>query len=59
MCVLTANPKIGTALLRIGIGRLPEETLPSPQDAVGLPALERLDRKQEPPPAEASPCSIG
>jgi membrane glycosyltransferase len=58
MCVLTANPKIGTTLMHIGIGRLPEETLPSPLDALGLPALERLDRKPDPPSAEASPCSI-
>jgi membrane glycosyltransferase len=59
LCVLTANPRIGTALMHIGVGRLPEETLPSPLDAIGLPALERLDRKPEPPAAEASPCSIG
>jgi membrane glycosyltransferase len=59
LCVLTANPAIGTLLVRIGVGRLPEETLPSPLDAIGLPALERLDRKPEPPSAEASPCSIG
>jgi len=59
LCVLTANPRIGTALMHIGVGRLPEETLPSPLDAIGLPALERLDRKPEPQSAEASPCSIG
>jgi membrane glycosyltransferase len=59
LCVLTANPRIGTALMHIGVGRLPEETLPSPLDAIGLPALERLDRKPGSPAAEASPCSIG
>jgi len=59
LCVLTANPRIGPALMHIGVGRLPEETLPSPLDAIGLPALERLDRKPGPPAAEASPCSIG
>jgi membrane glycosyltransferase len=59
LCVLTANPAIGALLVRVGVGRLPEETMPSPLDAIGLPALERLDRKPEPPAAEASPCSIG
>jgi membrane glycosyltransferase len=59
LCVLTANPAVGAVLMRVGVGRLPEETLPSPLDALGLPALERLDRKPEPPSAEASPCSIG
>jgi hypothetical protein len=57
LCVLTADPAIGDALLRFGLGRLPEETAPSPLDALALPALERLDRKPAARPAEA-PCSI-
>ena len=51
LCVLTADPGIGTALVRFGLGRLPEETAPSPLDALALPALERLDREPAPQPA--------
>jgi membrane glycosyltransferase len=58
MCVLTADPAIGDALLRFSLGRLPEEISSSPLDALALPALERLDRKPGLQPAEA-PCSIG
>jgi membrane glycosyltransferase len=58
MCVLTADPAIGDALLRFGLGRLPEEISSSPLDALALPALERLDRKPAQRTAEA-PCSIG
>jgi membrane glycosyltransferase len=58
LCVLTADPAIGDALLRFGLGRLPEEISASPLDALALPALERLDRKPGLQPAEA-PCSIG
>jgi membrane glycosyltransferase len=57
LAVLTADPAIGAALLRVGLGRLPEETTGSPLDALALPALE-LARSQ-PPAAQASPCSIG
>ncbi len=39
LCVVTASPAVGAALLRAGIGRLPEEIAPSPLDALGLPAL--------------------
>jgi hypothetical protein len=35
---------VGRALLRAGIGRLPEETTPSPLDALALPALEMIQR---------------
>jgi membrane glycosyltransferase len=45
LCVVTANRAVGRALLRAGIGRLPEETTPSPIDALGLPALEMMGRK--------------
>jgi membrane glycosyltransferase len=51
LCVLTSDPAIGTALVRFGLGRLPEETVPSPLDALALPALEQLDRKPAPQPA--------
>jgi hypothetical protein len=44
LCVVTANRAIGAALLRTGIGRLPEETTPSPLDALGLPAVEMMGR---------------
>ncbi|HLK81564.1 MAG TPA: glucans biosynthesis glucosyltransferase MdoH [Xanthobacteraceae bacterium] len=45
LCVVTANQAVGRALLRAGIGRLPEETMPSPIDALGLPALEMMGRE--------------
>src|SRR5262249_45462731 len=44
LCVVTASRAAGGALLRAGIGRLPEETTPSPLDALGLPALEMMER---------------
>ncbi len=49
LCVITANGAVGAALLRAGIGRLPEETAPSPLDALRLPALAMLDRPPTPP----------
>jgi membrane glycosyltransferase len=42
LCVVTANRAVGRALLRAGIGRLPEETTPSPLDALALPAVEMI-----------------
>jgi membrane glycosyltransferase len=45
LCVVTANQAVGRALLRAGIGRLPEETMPSPIDALGLPALKMMGRE--------------
>jgi membrane glycosyltransferase len=48
LCVVTSDPAIGTALVRFGLGRLPEETAPSPLDALALPALDLLDRKPAP-----------
>ena len=47
LCVVTANQAVGRALLRAGIGRLPEETAPSPIDALGLPALEILGHRAD------------
>ncbi len=41
LCVVTANAAVGSALLRHGIGQLPEETLASPLDGLDLPALTR------------------
>jgi membrane glycosyltransferase len=45
LCVVTANQAVGRALLRAGFGRLPEETTPSPIDALGLPALEIMGQR--------------
>ncbi len=40
LCVVTAWPSLGSALARIGIGRLPEETAPPPAlSGLALPAL--------------------
>jgi membrane glycosyltransferase len=40
LAVVTALPSVGTALARLGIGRLPEETVPpSALSALRLPAL--------------------
>jgi membrane glycosyltransferase len=40
LSVISAMPKVGAALVRIGIGRLPEETVtPSSLQALALPAL--------------------
>ncbi len=46
LCVVTANRAVGAALARAGIGRLPEETSPSPLDALTLPAVELAGRKR-------------
>jgi membrane glycosyltransferase len=45
LCAVTADRTVGTALARAGIGRLPEETSPSPLDALELPAVEMAGRK--------------
>jgi membrane glycosyltransferase len=40
LAVITARPSVGAALMRLGIGRLPEETAaPAALDALALPAL--------------------
>ncbi len=48
LCVATANRAAGAALVRGGIGRLPEETSPSPLDALGLAAVETVRKKDGP-----------
>jgi membrane glycosyltransferase len=41
LAVMTSSPAVGRALVRFGIGRLPEETSPPPAlQALALPALE-------------------
>jgi membrane glycosyltransferase len=41
LAVVTASPAVGRALVRVGLGRLPEETAPPPElHALALPALE-------------------
>ncbi len=41
LAVVTASPALGRALVRIGLGRLPEETAPPPEmAALALPAIE-------------------
>jgi membrane glycosyltransferase len=46
LCVVTANRAVGAALVHAGIGRLPEETTPSPLDALGLAAVEMAKGKR-------------
>ena len=59
MAVITADPAVGRLALRVGLGRLPEETLPSPLDALDLPALAWRKRSTRPSAAETEACSIG
>jgi membrane glycosyltransferase len=41
LAVVTASPLLGRVMVRIGLGRLPEESAPPPEmDALALPALE-------------------
>ena len=41
LAVVTASPALGRAMVRIGLGRLPEETAPPPEmAALALPAVE-------------------
>jgi membrane glycosyltransferase len=43
LAVVTAMPALGRALVRIGLGRLPEETAPLPElRAAGIPAIDLL-----------------
>jgi membrane glycosyltransferase len=45
LAVMTASPALGRALVRIGLGRLPEETAPPPAvAALKLPAIEMAKR---------------
>jgi membrane glycosyltransferase len=48
LCVVTANRAVGATLVRAGIGRLPEETSPSPLDALGLAAVEMVGKRKGP-----------
>jgi membrane glycosyltransferase len=41
LAVITASPAVGRAMVRIGLGRLPEEKAPPPEiAALALPAVE-------------------
>ena len=41
LAVVTASPAVGRALVRVGLGRLPEETAPPAElRALALPAIE-------------------
>jgi membrane glycosyltransferase len=45
LAVATAAPALGRALIAVGLGRLPEETLPPPElQALGLPAIAMSQR---------------
>jgi hypothetical protein len=45
LAVVTARPRLGTLLTRIGIGRLPEETAPPVAlTALALPAVSAAAR---------------
>jgi len=47
LAVLTARPAVGRALVRIGLGRLPEETAPPPElAALALPAVAAAGRQR-------------
>ncbi|MBO0752278.1 MAG: glucans biosynthesis glucosyltransferase MdoH, partial [Bradyrhizobiaceae bacterium] len=46
LCVVTANRAVGAAAVAAGIGRLPEETTPSPLDALELAAARTTRGKQ-------------
>jgi membrane glycosyltransferase len=47
LAVVTAMPAVGRALVRIGLGRLPEETAPPPElAALALPAIEAAAKQR-------------
>jgi membrane glycosyltransferase len=47
LAVITASPAVGRALVRLGLGRLPEETAPPPEIvALALPAVELAAARQ-------------
>jgi membrane glycosyltransferase len=49
LAVITSWPSVGTALARIGVGRLPEETSPPPAlSALALPAVDLAASAQRP-----------
>jgi membrane glycosyltransferase len=48
LAVITAAPAVGRALLRLGIGTLPEETAPPPEIlALNLPAIALAARRRD------------
>ena len=52
LAVITSMPAVGRVLLRLGIGRLPEETNPPPAlRTLALPALEADGERPRPRPA--------
>jgi membrane glycosyltransferase len=55
--VVTAYAPAGHALVRLGIGRLPEETSPELLRPLALPALEALAPQASLGAAQASECS--
>jgi membrane glycosyltransferase len=56
--VLTAIPALGKGAVRVGLGRLPEETMPSAAlRALGLPALQVAALDRAPPASESTRCS--
>ncbi|MBX6424883.1 MAG: glucans biosynthesis glucosyltransferase MdoH [Variibacter sp.] len=55
--VLTADPRVGAALARLGIGRLPEEEMPTALRALRLPALALAAAPASSGTAEATQCS--
>jgi membrane glycosyltransferase len=57
LAALTADPGVGAMFTRRGIGRLPEEGMPSALDALGLAALKPPSTLPAAATAEASPCS--
>jgi membrane glycosyltransferase len=49
LAVITASPAVGRVLLRLGVGRLPEETAPPPiLRTLALPALEAVAERPLP-----------
>jgi membrane glycosyltransferase len=61
LAVVTASPVVGRAMMQIGIGRLPEETVPPPAlRALALPAVEASASIALPRPARGEAvCSRG
>jgi len=61
LAVVTASPAVGRALVRTGLGRLPEETNPpAALRALALPAVEAVARAAAPAPGRpvrGSPCA--
>ena len=55
--VVTAYAPVGNALVRLGVGRLPEETSPAVLRPLALPAIEALAPQSSPSAAQASECS--